>query len=163
MTSYPYPEPGQSPAWDRYITRTHAIRDQYLATTAAAHHEYLTGMFPDRSSYVAVEVSAWTTYHAAMRATWQAYTAETAAGTPDVYRTPTDAVTALWEALGAGHGALCPECGVKWREPSPDCPKRTYDVHPQPEPHLASRAPGCDCTTDPPGDRQPVFTPANGG
>lgn len=163
MTSCPYPEPGQSPAWDRYLARTHAIRDQYLATTAAAHREYLTGMFPDRSAYVAVEGSAWTTYYAAMRATWQAYTAETATGTPDVYRTPADAVTTLWESLEAVHGPLCPECGVKWRNPSPDCPKRTYDVHPRPEPHLTRDAAGEVWPADPPGDRQPTFTPANGG
>lgn len=28
------------------------------------------------------------------------------------------------------HGGMCPECGVSWREPSPDCPHKTVNWHP---------------------------------
>lgn len=30
----------------------------------------------------------------------------------------------------AKHGGMCPECGVSWREPSPDCPHKTVNWHP---------------------------------
>ena len=28
------------------------------------------------------------------------------------------------------HGGMCPECGVSWREPSPDCPHQMVNWHP---------------------------------
>lgn len=67
-----------SPAWRRYLTREHAARNQYLATTTMAQAEYLTGPWPDRDAYNAVERSAWMTYYAAGRSAWQAYRQEAA-------------------------------------------------------------------------------------
>lgn len=36
------------------------------------------------------------------------------------------------EAARAQYGDLCPECGVPWDQPSPDCPHETWNLHPLP-------------------------------
>lgn len=33
----------------------------------------------------------------------------------------------------AQYGDTCPECGVAWEKPSPDCPREVWDLHPVPE------------------------------
>lgn len=36
----------------------------------------------------------------------------------------------MYRHLISKHGEYCIECGVRWREPSPSCPHREYNVHP---------------------------------
>ena len=49
---------------------------------------------------------------------------------------------ALWRASHAPEpdwdapGALCPECGVPWDQPSPACPRRLFDRHKKGDDHV---------------------------
>ena len=36
----------------------------------------------------------------------------------------------LYERLREKYGDLCPECGIAWEQPSPNCPHMENNVHP---------------------------------
>lgn len=46
-------------------------------------------------------------------------------------RTPEDQAR---DAARKEHGDNCPECGVAWDQPSPECPHEVWNLHPLPEP-----------------------------
>lgn len=45
-------------------------------------------------------------------------------------RQPAMAPVRPWNDDGSWAHATCPECGISWDEPSPDCPKITWNAHP---------------------------------
>lgn len=131
MTSHnPKPATGNHP-FHRYLDATHAARDAYLATTYHAHLTYLSGPWPDRQTYQRVETSAWEVYYQASRAAWQRYADEVASPEKPTAPQHSPDLTATWDALEAEHGPNCLDCGYPWRDPSPWCPRHTYNVHPR--------------------------------
>ena len=45
-----------------------------------------------------------------------------------------------WDSRNKLRDLDCPECGIPWAQPSPDCPRIVYNLHP-----LAGRAPLKSC------------------
>lgn len=131
MTTPNHPTGQQPTAWHTYLTATRAARDHYLNVTHQAHLMLLTGPFPDRDGYQRVEHQAWDAYYTAARTAWQRYTNELNPGEDPPAAQHSPDLEATWAALEAEHGLNCPECGIPWRSPSPGCPHRVNNVHPQ--------------------------------
>ncbi len=185
MTSPGYPQPAQDTPWTRYLTREHAARDGYLAATRHAHAEYLTGPWPDRESYQLAERQAWVTYYQAGRAALNAYRAEmtarettlprrqpaaadrTAGGSGTGQQTGQGITTESMEQsradLEARHGLNCTEGGVPWRQPSPACQRRLFNVHPLPPAAGPAAGAGTGWPGSPPAPAQPTYTPTTSG
>lgn len=61
--------------------------------------------------------------------------------------------------LEARYGPNCRECGIPWRQPSPACPHREYDVHPAGAGTQTGKADHPSASLGFPGSAFPMFTP----